>query len=204
MEYIRDPGEIYRLSFAAIAREIDLEPYDTAMARVVTRLVHACGMPDILQDLAFSPGAVQAGETALDAGAAVHCDVEMVRSGLIAARFPRDVKIGCTLQDPRTGDHAAKSGTTRSAAAVDFWQPLAGSICVIGNAPTALFRLLERIDTGAGTPALIIGVPVGFVGAVESKAELAARPRGCAFITIRGRRGGSAMAASIANALAIR
>ncbi|MEL6919491.1 MAG: precorrin-8X methylmutase [Pseudomonadota bacterium] len=200
--YTKDPAEIYAQSFATIEAEVDFTDYTPAMAKVVTRLVHACGMTDIVDDLAFSDGAAEAGIAALKTGVPVFCDVEMVKSGIITRFLADPERLHCTLNDPRVAGHANAISNTRSAAAVDFWDELEGSICVIGNAPTALFRLLERMDEGAGRPALIVGIPVGFVGAVESKAELVANPRGCPFITVHGRRGGSAMASSVVNALA--
>ncbi|MEM1376681.1 MAG: precorrin-8X methylmutase, partial [Pseudomonadota bacterium] len=176
MNYIRDPQAIYDQSFATIESEVDFLTYSIAIKSVAVRLIHACGMTDIVDDLAFSNGAAESGVAAIAKGCRTYCDVEMVRAGIIQSRLPSDVQPVCTLNDPRVADHAKATSNTRSAAAVDFWGDLEGSICMIGNAPTALFRLLERIDEGAGKPALIIGVPVGFVGAVESKAELAANP----------------------------
>lgn len=202
IDYVRQPAEIYAQSFATIQAEVDFSRYSPAMATVATRLIHACGMVDIVDDLAFSEGAAEAGIDALQAGCAIYCDVEMVRAGIITRHLNTASDVSCTLNDDRVANHAQAIGNTRSAAAVDFWHPLDGSICVIGNAPTALFRLLERIDEGHGQPAVIIGIPVGFVGAVESKAELAANPRGAHFITVHGRRGGSAMASSVVNSLA--
>ncbi|MEO1745189.1 MAG: precorrin-8X methylmutase [Pseudomonadota bacterium] len=202
IDYVRDPAEIYAQSFATIEREVDLSSYSSPMAQVVTRLIHACGMTDIVDDIAFSGGAAEAGLQALKRGCAIFCDVEMVRAGIVAKALPDNCQLTCTLNDPRAAQLGKASHTTRSAAAVDLWDGLDGSICVIGNAPTALFRLLERIEDGAGIPALIVGIPVGFVGAVESKQALAENPRGCHFITVQGRRGGSAMASSVVNALA--
>ena len=202
LDYIRDPAEIYRLSFETIERETDLSAFSPAMQRVAVRLIHACGMTDVLEDLAFSEGAAEAGVAALKNNCPVYCDVEMVKAGIIERNLPGASRLVCTLNDPRAGYYGKAAKNTRTASAVDFWDELEGSICVIGNAPTALFRLLERIDEGGGTPALIAGLPVGFVGAVESKAELAANPRGAQFITVHGRRGGSAMASSVVNALA--
>ena len=202
LDYIRDPAEIYRLSFETIEGETDLSAFSPAMQRVAVRLIHACGMTDVLDDLAFSEGAAEAGVAALKNNCPVYCDVEMVKAGIIERNLPGASRLVCTLNDPRAGYYGKAAKNTRTASAVDFWDELDGSICVIGNAPTALFRLLERIDEGAGTPALIAGLPVGFVGAVESKAELAANPRGAQFITVHGRRGGSAMASSVVNALA--
>ena len=202
LDYIRDPAEIYRLSFETIERETDLSAFSEAMQRVAVRLIHACGMTDALDDLAFSEGAAEAGVAALENNCPVYCDVEMVKAGIIERNLPGASRLVCTLNDPRAGYYGKAAKNTRTASAVDFWDDLEGSICVIGNAPTALFRLLERIDEGAGVPALIAGLPVGFVGAVESKVELAANPRGAHFITVHGRRGGSAMASSVVNALA--
>ena len=201
IDYIRDPAEIYAKSFATIEAEVDLSAYSPAMARVVTRLIHACGMTDIIDDLAFTDGAAEAGVAALQAGCAVYCDVEMVKAGIIERKLPSPSRLVCTLNDRRAAHHGRLTQNTRTAQAVDYWDELDGAICVIGNAPTALFRLLERMDEGAGLPALIVGIPVGFVGAVESKAELGAKPRGAHFITVHGRRGGSAMASSVVNAL---
>lgn len=202
LDYIRDPGEIYRLSFETVEREADLSRFSQAMQRVLVRLIHSCGMVDIVDDLAFSEGAAEAGVAALEAGCAVYCDVEMVRAGVIERNLPGPARLVCTLNDKRAGFFGKAANNTRTASGVDYWDDLDGSICVIGNAPTALFRLLERMDEGAGRPALIVGMPVGFIGAAESKAELATCPRGSHFITIHGRRGGSAMASSVINALA--
>ena len=202
MDYIRDPAEIYRQSFATVEREVDLSTLSPEMQKVATRLIHSCGMIDILDDLAYSQDAAQAGVAALQNGAAVYCDVEMVKSGIIERNLPAPSRTVCTLNDPRAAHFGKKLDNTRSAAGVDFWDELGGSICVIGNAPTALFRLLERLDEGAEKPALIIGIPVGFIGAAESKEELSANSRGSEFITVKGRRGGSAMASSVVNALA--
>lgn len=202
LEYVTDPAEIYRQSFALVEREARLDGYSPAMAKVATRLIHACGMVDILDDLEASDGAAEAGIAALNEGAMIFCDVEMVRAGIIGRRLPAGVETLCLLNDARAAGHGRKKGLTRSAAAVDFWdERLSGALAVIGNAPTALYRLLERIDEGAPRPGLIIAIPVGFVGAVESKAELANNPRGVPFITVHGRRGGSAMAAAVVNAL---
>ncbi|WP_158045020.1 precorrin-8X methylmutase [Skermanella pratensis] len=204
MEYLRDPAEIYRRSFATIAEEADLAGLPPDMAEIATRLIHACGMVDLVRDLAWSADAVSAGRAALDAGAAILTDARMVASGIMASRLPAANQVLCTLTEPSVPTLAAGLGTTRSAAALDLWLPhLEGSIVAIGNAPTALFRLLELLDAGAPRPAVILGFPVGFVGAAESKAELAADPRGIPFITVRGRRGGSAMASAAVNALAI-
>ncbi len=203
LEYIRDPQEIYQQSFAGIEAEADLSALPAALRPVAVRLVHACGMTDLVGDLRYSADAANAGIQALERGAPVFCDVEMVRSGIIGSRLPSGNEIICTLNNPAVEAHARATGQTRSAAAVEFWgERLGGAVVAIGNAPTALFHLLELLDAGAPEPALIIGMPVGFVGAAESKAELATNPRGCQFIAIAGRRGGSAMAAAAVNALA--
>jgi precorrin-8X/cobalt-precorrin-8 methylmutase len=202
MDYLKDPAEIYARSFATVRAEAAIDGLDEGMAGLAVRLVHACGMPDIVADLTCSERAADAGREALRAGAPVICDCEMVRAGIITARLPASNDLLCTLNDPRTPERARSLGTTRSAAAVDLWDDrLAGAVVAIGNAPTALFRLLERLDAGAPRPALILAFPVGFVGAAESKAELAANPRGIPFVALRGRRGGSALAAAAVNAL---
>ena len=202
-DYIRDPAEIYRQSFETVRSEADFSQLPLSMHEVATRIIHACGMVDSVEYLRASPNAVETGTAALRAGCAIFTDVEMVRAGIIEKFLPASNEIICTLNDNRTAEHAAEIGNTRSAAAVDFWgDQLAGAIVVIGNAPTALFHLLERLDEGAAKPALILGFPVGFVGATESKAELASNSRGCAFITLTGRRGGSPIASAALNALA--
>lgn len=202
-DYIRDPNEIYRQSFATVSAEADLGRLPTSMRAVATRLIHSCGMVDLIDDLAFSDYAVGAGRAALIDGVPIFCDVEMVRAGIIESFLPARNETRCLLNDPRVADHAKEISNTRSAAAVDFWdQTLEGAIVVIGNAPTALFRLLERVAEGAGKPALVIGIPVGFIGAVEAKQALAENNLDLEFITVHGRRGGSAMASSVVNALA--
>ena len=202
IDYLRDPEEITRRSFAAIRREADLTRLPPAMAAMAARLVHACGMPDIVGDLAFSDHAVDAGRAALAAGAPVLVDAEMVAHGIIRARLPAATAVICTLNRAPVRGQAKRLGITRSAAAVTLWRPhLDGAVVAIGNAPTALFRLLELIAEGAPRPALILGFPVGFVGAAEAKAALAAET-GIAFATLLGRRGGSALAAAAVNALA--
>lgn len=203
LEYVRDPAEIYRLSFETVRREADLSRFSPSDSEVVVRMIHASGRIDIASDMVFSSEASEAGIAALQSGAPIICDAEMVASGITRARLPMDNKIICTLNDSRVPDHAKSIGNTRSAAAVDFWgDDLKGAIVVIGNAPTALFHLLELLDEGAPKPALIIGMPVGFVGAAESKAELIADSRDVPYITLTGRAGGSAMAAGALNALA--
>ena len=201
--YEKDPAAIYAQSFATVRAEARLDRFPPAMHAVMTRLIHACGMVEIADRLAFSAQAAMAGHAALAAGAPVLCDCEMVAAGIIRRHLPADNDVIVTLNDASVPDRAQAIGNTRSAAAVDLWVPhLAGAVVAIGNAPTALFHLLELIDAGAPTPAVILGFPVGFVGAAESKAELAADPRGCDFIALRGRRGGSALAAAAVNALA--
>ena len=207
MNYAKDGAAIYRESFSIIRKEADLSAFQTDLARVVVRMIHACGMIDLPQDVQASPDAASAGVQALLAGARLLCDATMVADGITRSRLPRKNEVICTLSDARTADLAAKLHTTRSAAAVELWRDkLAGAIVVIGNAPTALFHLLDMLETetpnSALTPSLIIGIPVGFVGAAESKAALAANRLGVPFLTVRGRRGGSAMAAAAVNALA--
>jgi len=203
MNYVKDGTAIYRESFSIIRREADLSAFQTDLARVVVRMIHACGMTDLPQDVQASLDAASAGVNALLAGAPLFCDATMVANGITRSRLPRNNEVICTLSDARTAELAAKLHTTRSAAAVEFWRDrLAGSIVVIGNAPTALFHLLDMLERGAPRPALIIGIPVGFVGAAESKAALAVNRLGLPFLTVRGRRGGSAIAAAAVNALA--
>ena len=203
LNYLRDPAAIYAESFRQIRAETDLSNLPENAHDLAIRLIHACGMPDIVSDLVLSEDAIEAGRAALDRGAPILCDAEMVSHGIISSRLPQQNKIVCRLNDPRTRRIAERESTTRSAAQVDLWNDVMdGAIVAIGNAPTALFRLLERIDEGAARPALIVGLPVGFVGAAESKAELVRDPRGIPFVTLTGRRGGSAMAAAAVNALA--
>lgn len=196
--YLRDPAQIYQRSFEIIRSEADFSKLPADAEPIATRIIHACGMPDISADLRISPDFATAATAALTAGTPILVDVEMVRHGIIDNKQ----NIICTLNDPRARETGIASGNTRSAAAVELWREhLAGSIAVIGNAPTALFALLEMIDAGAPKPAAIVGFPVGFVGAVESKEELHANSRGIPYATLLGRRGGSAMAASVINAL---
>ena len=203
LDYERDPQAIYRRSFATIAEETDFSRLPPDMVAIATRLIHACGMTDVVDDLAWSADAAAAGRQALARGAPILVDSRMVEAGIIAARLKGGNHIVCTLRDKGVDGLARKRGTTRSAAAVEKWRArLAGAVVAIGNAPTALFRLLELLDDGADRPAVILGFPVGFVGAAEAKAALEADPRGVPFITLRGRRGGSAMAAAAVNALA--
>lgn len=201
--YVRDGAEIYRQSFATIRAEADLERFDGVLERVVVRMIHACGMVDLVGDVAASGGFAAAAEQALRDGAPILCDTSMVASGVTRARLPADNDVVCTLSDPRVAALAEELGTTRSAAALELWRDrLAGSVVVVGNAPTALFRLLEMLEAGAPTPAAVIGVPVGFIGAAESKAALAEHPAAVDHLVVHGRRGGSAIAAAAVNALA--
>ncbi|MEM7067277.1 MAG: precorrin-8X methylmutase [Pseudomonadota bacterium] len=202
-EYIKDPAEIYRQSFATVAAEAGIDRLPENMHAVAKRLIHSCGMIDVIDDLEFSTNAVEAGKVALQTGAPVYTDVEMVKAGIIEKFLPANNPLICSLNDERVPEYAKSIGNTRSAAAVDFWDQLEGSVVVIGNAPTALFRLLERIGEGAPKPALVIGIPVGFVGAIESKQALGENSSDIEFITVHGRRGGSAMASSVVNALCV-
>jgi len=203
MDYIRDGNAIYLKSFAMIRAEANLSALPPDLETVAVRLIHSCGMTDIVADLAASPGAAIAGRNALAAGAPILCDARMIAEGITRKRLPADNPVICTLHDPDVPDLAQQLGNTRSAAALELWRDrLGGAVVAIGNAPTALFRLLELLDDGAAKPALILGFPVGFVGAAESKAELAANSRGVPFITLHGRRGGSALATAAVNALA--
>ena len=202
-DYEKDAVAIYRRSFAVIRGEAYLERFSPIEERVAVRVIHACGMVEAAADLVFKPGAATAARGALRAGAPIFCDARMVAEGITRARLPADNAVICTLSDSSTPELAAKLGTTRTAAAVELWLPrLGGSVVAIGNAPTALFRLIEAIAEGAPRPAAIIGMPVGFVGASESKAALAEFGDEVAFVTLRGRRGGSALAAAAVNALA--
>lgn len=200
--YETDPAAIYAQSFATVEREARLERFPAELRPLAIRVIHACGMVEIADRLAFSQTAGANGAAALAAGAPILCDCEMVAAGIIRRHLAgNDVMV--TLNDPQTPELAAELGTTRSAAAVELWRDhVEGAVVAIGNAPTALFHLLERLDAGWPKPAVILGFPVGFVGAAESKAELSADPRGCDFVALRGRRGGSAMASAAVNALA--
>jgi precorrin-8X/cobalt-precorrin-8 methylmutase len=204
IDYLRDPEEIYRRSVAMIRREADLSRLPPGLEALAVRLIHACGMPDIVDDLAYSDDAAAAGRAALMGGAPVLVDAEMVAHGIIRARLPARNAVLCTLNDSAVPALARRLGSTRSAAAVELWRPhLGGAVVAIGNAPTALFRLLELLADGVPRPAVILGFPVGFVGAAEAKAALAAGRTGVPFITLLGRRGGSALAAAAVNALAV-
>jgi len=200
-DYVRDGAEIYRRSFATIRAEADLSRFPADVARVVVRMIHSCGMTDLPADVGFSDGVVQAARAALLSGAPVMCDAQMVASGITRGRLPADNEVICTLADPSVPSLAARLQTTRSAAALDLWRPrLAGAVVAIGNAPTALFRLLELIADGAPAPAAVLGIPVGFIGAAESKQALAAS--GLEYLVVHGRRGGSAMTVAAVNAIA--
>ncbi len=200
-DYEKDGAAIYRRSFAIIRSEADLARFSPIEERVAVRVIHACGMVEAARDLVFTAGAAEAAERALRGGAPIFCDARMVAEGVTRARLPAGNDVLCTLADPATPGLAERLGTTRTAAAIDLWLPrLDGALVAIGNAPTALFRLLELIGAGAPRPAAIIGMPVGFVGAAESKEALIAS--GLPAIAVRGRKGGSAMAAAAVNALA--
>lgn len=201
IDYIRDGAEIYRRSFAIIRAEADLSGLPPEVAQVAVRMIHACGMVDLPRDLAWSPGVVGKARAALRRGAPVLCDATMVASGVTRRRLPAGNEVICTLADPRVPELARRLGTTRSAAALELWRDrLDGALVAIGNAPTALFRLLELVAEGAGRPAAVLGIPVGFVGAAESKLALAASDLD--YLVVHGRRGGSAMTAAAINAIA--
>jgi precorrin-8X/cobalt-precorrin-8 methylmutase len=203
IDYLRDGAAIYQRSFAIIRAEADLSRFSDAEADVAVRMLHACGVVELARNIVFADGVVTAARTALRAGAAILCDSEMVSHGVTRARLPADNAVICTLRDPAVAALAEKRGTTRSAAALELWlDRLDGAVVAIGNAPTSLFRLLEMLDEGAPRPAAILGIPVGFVGAAESKEALIADSRGVPFIAVRGRVGGSAMTAAAVNGLA--
>lgn len=203
LDYIKDGQQIYDRSFSIIRAEADLTCIPADLEKLAVRVAHASGMVDVIGDLVFSQGAGDAGRNALASGAPILCDARMVAEGVTRARLPKNNEVICTLSDNSVPQLAKDLGNTRSAAALELWRPyLAGSVVAIGNAPTALFRLLEMLDEGAPKPALILGFPVGFVGAAESKDALAENSRGVPFVIVRGRRGGSAMAAAAVNALA--
>lgn len=202
-DYLRDGAAIYERSFAIIRAEADLSRFTPEEAEVAVRMIHAAGQVEVVGLIEFAPEFVSAARKALRGGAPILCDSEMVAHGVTRARLPAKSEVICTLRDPRVPDLAAKLGTTRSAAALELWRDkLAGAVIAIGNAPTALFRLLEVLEAGAATPAAIIGIPVGFVGAAESKEALAANVSGVPYLIVRGRIGGSAMTAAAVNALA--
>ena len=203
-DYLRDPKEIYRQSFSTIRREADLSNFTEDIANIAVRLIHACGMTDIVNDIIYSPDAANSACEALKQGAPVLCDARMVAEGIISSRLPANNEVVCWNKHPECAPLANKMGTTLSAAAVEFWRPqLAGAIVVVGNAPTTLFRLLEVLAEGVEPPAVIFGFPVGFVGAAESKELLVNQCReSIPFMTLSGRRGGSAIAAAAVNAVA--
>lgn len=202
-EYEKDGAEIYRQSFATIRAEADLAGLPADVSQVAVRMIHSCGMVDLVRDLAYSPEVVSRAREALRGGAPVLCDVHMVASGVTRKRLPADNEVLCTLSDPSVPELAAQLGNTRTAAALELWRDrLEGAVVAVGNAPTALFRLLEMIEDGAPRPAAVIGAPVGFIGAAESKDALADSPLGLDHLVVRGRRGGSAMAVAAINAIA--
>ena len=201
--YEKDPSAIYAQSFATVRKEARLDRFPQDMQPLVTRLIHSCGMVEIADRLAFTPSVYSVGHAALRSGKPILCDCEMVGAGIIRRYLPAQNDVIVTLNDPRTPDVAQEIGNTRSAAAVRLWEPhIEGAVVAVGNAPTALFHLLELIDEGFPKPAVILGFPVGFIGAAESKAELAANSRGIDFVALKGRKGGSAMASAAVNALA--
>jgi precorrin-8X/cobalt-precorrin-8 methylmutase len=201
--YLRDGTAIYERSFAIIRAEADLSGFSPEEAEVAVRMIHACGQVEAARHIVFGHGLVAAARAALAAGAPIFCDAEMVAQGITRERLPAKNEVVCTLRDPRVPALAERLGTTRSAAALELWgDKLAGGVVAIGNAPTALFRLLELIEAGAPAPAAILGIPVGFVGAAESKEALAVHPHGVPYLIVRGRMGGSAMTAAAINALA--
>ena len=203
-DYLRDPEGITRRSFAIIRRETDVAGLPAGLVDVAYRMVHASGMTDLVDDLAFSPDLAETARAALAEGAPILADCQMVASGISRSRLTAGNAVICTLGAPGLAERAASAKTTRSAAAVDLWQTqLAGALCVIGNAPTALFRLLELLAEGTTRPAAIVATPPGFVGAAEAKAALASGNHGIPFLTLLGRRGGSAVAAAAVNALAM-
>ncbi|MEV4176246.1 precorrin-8X methylmutase [Nonomuraea sp. NPDC049709] len=200
-DYIRDGAEIYRRSFATIRAETDLTGLPPEVAQVAVRMIHACGMTDLVADLDWSSEVVTRARRALRGGAPVLCDARMVASGVTVSRLPAANEVVCTLGDPRVPELAGRLGTTRSAAALELWRDrLDGAVVAIGNAPTALFRLLELVAEGAGRPAAVLGIPVGFIGAAESKRALA--DSDLEYLVVHGRRGGSAMTAAAVNAIA--
>ncbi|MCA6572228.1 MAG: precorrin-8X methylmutase [Pseudanabaena sp.] len=204
LDYIRDGNEIYRKSFATIRAEANLAILPQDLEVVAVRLIHSCGMTDIVHDLAYSEDVVKIGRAALKNGAKILCDAQMVANGVTRKRLPANNAVICTLNEPEVPELAMQIGNTRSAAALELWRShIEGSVVAIGNAPTALFRILELLDEGLPKPAVILGFPVGFVGAIESKAALAENNHGIPFLTIHGRRGGSAMCAAALNALAM-
>jgi precorrin-8X/cobalt-precorrin-8 methylmutase len=202
-EYIKDGAEIYRRSFATIREETDLEGLDPILERVVVRMIHACGMVDLAGDVVASPGFGACAQELLRGGAPILCDTNMVASGITRARLPAGNEVVCTLSDPRVAELAVELQTTRTAAALELWRDrLDGAVVVVGNAPTALFRLLEMVEQDGVRPGAVVGVPVGFIGAAESKVALGERPAALDHLVVHGRRGGSAIAVAAVNALA--
>jgi precorrin-8X/cobalt-precorrin-8 methylmutase len=203
LDYLRDGARIYERSFAVIRAEADLSRFSSEEAEIVVRMVHACGCVEITSRIVFGEDLVGAARTALAHGAPILCDSEMVAHGITRARLPAHNEVICALRDQRVAQLAQELQTTRSAAALELWRDrLGGALVAIGNAPTALFRLLEMLDAGAPKPAAVLGIPVGFVGAAEAKDALAANPRGVPFLTVLGRMGGSAVTAAAVNVLA--
>lgn len=203
LDYIRDAAEIYRQSFATIRAEADLARFPEDVSRVVVRLIHTCGQVDVAEHVEFTPDVVTRTHAALAAGAPILCDSSMVASGITRMRLPADNEVVSLVADPRAADLAARLGSTRSAAGVDLWvDRIPGAVFAIGNAPTALFRLLELLDDGVAPPTSVLGGPVGFVGSAQSKQELIDNDRGMSYLVVTGRRGGSAMAAAAVNAIA--
>lgn len=203
LDYTRDATEIYRQSFATIRAEADLDRFPDDVARVVVRMIHTCGQVDLPEHIAFTPGVVTKAHAALAAGAPILCDASMVAAGITTARLPAGNEVVSLVTDPRAAELAVRRDNTRSAAGVELWADrLGGAVLAIGNAPTALFRLLELIDDGVPAPVAVLGGPVGFVGSDQSKQELIANPRGMEYLVVQGRRGGSAMAAAAVNAIA--
>ncbi|WP_370179297.1 precorrin-8X methylmutase [Rhodococcus wratislaviensis] len=203
IEYIRDGAEIYRQSFATIRAEADLSAFPEDVSQAVVRMIHASGQVDLVDDVAFTPGVVKAARAALAGGAPILCDAQMVAAGVTRKRLPADNEVLCTLRDPRVPVLAEQIGNTRSAAALELWgSKLEGAVVAIGNAPTALFYLLDMIESGAPRPAAIVGGPVGFIGAAESKEALIEHASELDYLVVRGRRGGSAITAAALNAIA--
>jgi precorrin-8X/cobalt-precorrin-8 methylmutase len=202
-EYVRDGAEIYRRSFATIRAEAGLHGLEPVLERVVVRMIHACGMVDLARDVGASPDFGPTAQELLRRGAPILCDTEMVAIGITRSRLPAGNEIVCTLSDPSVAEMAASMETTRTAAAMELWRGrLDGALVVVGNAPTALFHLLELVEEGVGRPGAVVGVPVGFIGAAESKLALAEHEAGLEHVVVHGRRGGSAMAVAAVNALA--
>ena len=202
-DYIRDGAEIYRQSFATIRAEADLSRFAPDVAQVVVRMIHAVGEIDLTETIGFTPDVVDSARTALRAGAPVLCDANMVAAGITRRRLPADYEVLCTLSDPRVPDLAREMGTTRTAAALELWgDKLGGAVVAIGNAPTALFHLMEMLAAGAPKPAAIVGGPVGFIGAAESKEDLITADLGVEYLVVRGRRGGSPITVAAVNAIA--